>query len=390
VILSVHVRPCAHQLQTLSDDIAYIEAQGQGLQVQAANQKLLRKELESLLETCAISESDLDALRAAPLETASGVEEIEASLVTLFKAMIKIDPTLGNSESRKSEDMNGDQSLGLDSDYGKMRIVQEKKEMYLSESSQFMRRLVVFMERQFSEAFRETKSALDGALSKKADARNHEAGRDLLWMYAPLVLYARDVDLDNWNRILQIYQDRSHPIYKVEFRDAMEAWKKNARKVTGDESELLFTSQQEKKEEGLATTARKLTVKRSQTLARSLRSPLGDGSRTNLADKTPDGRALPYEVFAGVLDDLLPLVEMEQNFIIDFFHATTLEQSDFPDLVMASRPRDRRGGDLKRHRLMEPDRDLARRVTKAMESIFVFLESGLTQLMEWVLGMDPL
>ncbi|KAK4101579.1 hypothetical protein N658DRAFT_523688 [Parathielavia hyrcaniae] len=376
------------ELSTLSDDIAYIEAQGQGLQVQAANQKLLKKELESLLETCAISESDLDALRRAPLETASGVEEIEGSLVTLFRAMIKIDPTLGNSESRKSEDMNADQSLGLNSDYGKMRIVQEKKEMYLSESSQFMRRLVIFMERQFSEAFRETKNALDGALSKKADSRNHDAGRDLLWMYSPLVLYARDVDLGNWNRILQIYQDKSHPVYKTEFRDAMEAWKKNARKLTGDESELLFTAQQEKKEEGLATTARKLTVKRSQTLARSLRSPLGDSSRS--VEKTPDGRALPYEVFAGVLDDLLPLVEMEQNFVVDFFHATTLEQSDFPDLIAASRPHDRRGGDLKRHRLMEPDRDLARRITKAMESIFVFLEPSLQQLVDWVLNMDPL
>ncbi|KAK4248562.1 exocyst complex component Sec3-domain-containing protein [Corynascus novoguineensis] len=378
------------ELSTLSEDIAYIEAQGQGLQVQAANQKLLRKELESLLETCAISESDLGALKVAPLETASGVEEIEAALVTLFRAMIKIDPTLGNSETHKSEDMNGDQSLGLDSDYGKMRIVQEKREMYLSESAQFMRRLVIFMERQFSEAFRETKNALDGALSKKADARNHEPGRDLLWMYSPLVLYARDVDLDNWNRILQIYEDKGHPIYKAEFRDVMETWKRNVRKLSGDESELLFTSYQEKKEEGLATTARKLTVKRSQTLAKSLRSPLGDGSRTNLADKTPDGRALPYEVFAGVLDDLLPLVEMEQNFIVDFFHATTLEQSDFPELVTASQPHDRRGGDLKRHRLMEPDRDLARRVTKAMESIFSFLESSLQQLMDWVLSMDPL
>ncbi|KAJ4306015.1 hypothetical protein N0V88_000807 [Collariella sp. IMI 366227] len=377
------------ELSTLSDDIAYIEAQGQGLQVQAANQKLLKKELESLLETCNIRESDLAALKTAPLETASGVEDIETALVTLFKAMIKIDPTLGNSESRKSEDAGGDQALGLDSDYGKMRIVQEKKEMYLAESALLMRRLAIFMERQFSEAFRETKAALDGALSKKADARNHEAGRDMLWMYSPLVLYARDVDLDNWNRILQIYQDKSHPVYKTEFKDAMEAWKKNARKMTGDETELLFTSQQEKKEEGLATTARKLTVKRSQTLARSLRSPLGDGGRAH-ADKTPDGRALPYEVFAGVLDDLLPLVEMEQNFIVDFFHATTLEQSDFPDLVAASRPMDRRGGDLKRHRLMEPDRDLARRITKAMESIFMFFESGLQRLMDWVLGMDPL
>ncbi|KAL1836664.1 hypothetical protein VTJ49DRAFT_4804 [Mycothermus thermophilus] len=377
------------ELSTLSEDIAYIEAQGQGLQVQAANQKLLKKELESLLETCAISQSDLEALRSAPLETAAGVEDIETSLVTLFKAMIKIDPTLGNSEARPSEDANGDHALGLESDYGKMRIVQEKKEMYRAESSQFMRRLVVFMERQFSEAYNETKKALDGALSKKADARNHEAGRDLLWMYSPLILYARDVDLDNWDRILQVYQDRSHPVYKTEFRDAMEAWKKNARKPTGDESELLFTAQQEKKEEGLATTARKLTVKRSQTLARSLRSPLMLDGRSS-DSKTPDGRALPSEVFAGVLDDLLPLAEMEQNFIVDFFHATTLEQSDFPELVAAARPQDRRGGDLRRHRLMEPDRDLARRVTKAMEAIFSFLEPSLQQLMDWALAMDPL
>ncbi|CAP66887.1 uncharacterized protein PODANS_4_6220, partial [Podospora anserina S mat+] len=323
---------------------------------------------------------------------AAGVEEIETSLVTLFKAMIKIDPTMGNSEGRRSEDgSSADQSLGLDENYGQMRIVQEKKEMYLAESSLFMRRLVIFMEKQFSEAFRETKAALDGALSKKVDPRNHEVGRDILWMYGPLILYARDVDLDNWNRILQVYQDKCHPIYKTEFKEAMDAWKKNARKVTGDEAELLFTSQQEKKEEGLATTARKLTVKRSQTLARSLRSPLGDGgSRSSAAEKTPDGRALPYEVFAGVLDDLLPLVEMEQNFIVDFFHATTLEQADFPDLVAACRPVNRRGGDLKRHRLMEPDRELARRVTKAMESIFGFMEIGLQQLMDWVLGMDPL
>ncbi|KAH6618181.1 exocyst complex component Sec3-domain-containing protein [Chaetomium sp. MPI-SDFR-AT-0129] len=382
------------ELSTLADDIAYIEAQGQGLQVQAANQKLLRKELESLLETCAISEADLGALKSAPLETATGVEEIEMSLVTLFKAMTKMDPTLGgtgNGTARKSED-----HLGLDSDYGQMRIVQEKKEMYLAESAQFMRRLVIFMERQFSEAFRATKAALDGALSKKADARNHEPGRDLLWMYSPLVLYARDVDLDNWNRILQIYQDKCHPIYKTEFKDATEAWKRGVRKpatVAEEGAELLFTAQAEKKEEGLATTARKLTVKRSQTLARSLRSPLGDSSSSNAADsnnKAHDGRPLPYEVFAGVLDDLLPLVEMEQNFVVDFFHATTLEQSDFPDLVVASRPHDRRGGDLKRHRLMEPDRELARRVTKAMESIFLFLEANLQRLMEWALAMDPL
>ncbi len=189
---------------------------------------------------------------------------------------------------------------------------------------------------------------MDGALTKKADPRSHEAGRDVLWQYSPLMLYARDVDLENWNRIIQIYQDKSQLLYKSEFREALEAWKKNARKPTGEEAELLFTYQQEKKDEGIATTARKLTVKRSQTLARSLRSPLGDGSRTNLDKTAVDNRSLPYEVFGSVLDELLPLVVMEQNFIVDFFHATTLEQADFSEAVGAVWPKDRRGGDLKR------------------------------------------
>ena len=95
-------------------------------------------------------------------------------------------------------------------------------------------------------------------------------------------------------------------------------------------------------------------------------------------------------MFAGVLDDLLPLVEMEQNFVTDFFHASTLEQVDFPDAIAANPPGNRRGGDLKRHRLMEPDRELARRVTRSMEVIFAFLESELQRLMEWVIGQDPL
>lgn len=378
-------------MQTLQDDIAYIEAQGQGLQVQAANQKLLRKELESLLDTCAITADDLQALSVAPLESAPGVEEIEAALVTLFKAMTKIDPSMGAGETPTTSDTSSEQAIDFNGDYAKMRIVQEKKEMYLYESAAFMRRLVEFMAREFAEAYTATRKALESALSKKVDPRNHDVGRDMLWKYGPLMLYARDVDLTNWNRIIQLYQDSAHPTYKTEFREALDVWKKNARKPTGEEKELLFTFEQEKKEEGIASTARKLTVKRSQTLARSLRSPLGEGGSNRVERAAVDpSRSLPYEVFAGVLDDLLPLVEMEQNFIVDFFHATTLEQLDFPDAVAAVRPRDRRGNDLRRHRLMEPDRDLARRVTRSMEVIFVFLDQSLGNLVDWVLSQDPL
>ncbi|RCI10075.1 hypothetical protein L249_8541 [Ophiocordyceps polyrhachis-furcata BCC 54312] len=385
----------AVELSTLSEDISYIEAQGQGLQVQTANQKLLRRELESLLETCAITSNDLEALRIAPLEKTRGLEDVESSLVTLFRAMTKMDPTLGGHEvvQTAAEAKGGgdsDPALGLNSDYGNMRIVQEKKQMYMQESAYFMRRLIEFMARQFDEAFSETQRCLDGATS---NASSYDAGRDLLWRYSPLMLYARDVDLDNWNRLLQIYQDKSHPLYMGQIQNVVAVLRRNARKLTGDEADLLFSSQLEKHQEGgVATTARKLTVKRSQTLARALRSPLdGRTASTTTVDKANrEGGCHAYEVFSSVLDEVLPLVEMEQNFIIDFFHATTLEQVDFPDAVAACLPRDRRGGDLRRHRLMEPDRDLARRVTRSMEVIFAFLESELQRLMDWVLGQDAL
>ncbi|RDA92421.1 hypothetical protein CP533_4706 [Ophiocordyceps camponoti-saundersi (nom. inval.)] len=384
----------AVELSTLSEDISYIEAQGQGLQVQTANQKLLRRELESLLETCAITSNDLEALQIAPLEKTRGLEDVELALVTLFRAMTKMDPTLGGHEAAQTAvDAKGgdsDQTLGLNSDYGNMRIVQEKKQMYMQESARFMRRLIDFMKQHFSEAFSETQRCLDGATS---NASSYDAGRDLLWRYSPLMLYARDVDLKSWNRLLQIYQDKSHPLYMGQIQNAVAVLRRNARKLTGEEADLLFSSQLEKHQEGgVATTARKLTVKRSQTLARALRSPLdGRTASTTTVDKANrEGGCHSYEVFSSVLDEVLPLVEMEQNFIIDFFHATTLEQVDFPDAVAACPPRDRRGGDLRRHRLMEPDRELARRVTRSMEVIFAFLESELQRLMDWVLGQDAL
>ncbi|KAI2633434.1 exocyst complex component Sec3-domain-containing protein [Xylaria nigripes] len=376
------------ELSTLSDDIAYIEAQGQGLQVQAANQKLLRNELESLLDTCAITANDLQSLKVSPLDNSAGLEEIETALVTLYKAMMKIDSSVTGSEPQKSEDASEQQS-SLNPDYGKMRIVQEKKEMYLSESKFFLARLGGFMSRQFDKSIQETKSVVAGALTKKVDTRNHDSGRDLLWQYSPLIMYAKEVNLEEWDRYLHIYQEKSSPLYRSEFRGILDAWRRNATKPAGEDSELLFTTQIEKHHEGTMATARRVTVKRSQNLARSLGRPISEGPKAS-SEKLPDGRTLPYEIFAGVMDDLLPLVEIEQNFIVDFFHASTLETADFPDLVGATRPQDRQGGDLRRHRLMEPDRELARRVTRAMESIFSFLEQDLQTLILWVLAQDPL
>ena len=79
-------------MQSLNDDIAYIEAQSQGLQVQTANQKLLQSELQQLVKTIAITPRQLEPLRRSSPGSTDGLYAIEGSLVVLYKAMVTIDP----------------------------------------------------------------------------------------------------------------------------------------------------------------------------------------------------------------------------------------------------------------------------------------------------------
>lgn len=197
--------------QTLNDDIAYIEAQSQGLQVQTANQKLLQAELKSLLETISISSEQLDSLREASLESSGGIEQIEASLVLLFRAMLTIDPSLSFSGSRPSED-GGSLSSGRpggfgNSEIGSMRVLQEKKDVYKDEAAMFLRRLKTFLQVKFAAAVDETRKALErekgnnltrSAGRAKLDTRNHDLARETLWRYGPLMLFAREVDRLEW------------------------------------------------------------------------------------------------------------------------------------------------------------------------------------------------
>ncbi|CZS95403.1 related to SEC3-component of exocyst complex [Rhynchosporium agropyri] len=389
------------ELSTLNEDVAYIEAQSQGLQVQTANQRLLQTELKSLLDTISISGEQLSGLREASLESPRGLEQIENSLVMLFKAMLTIDPSLSTTVSRNSEDGNfhsGKPEGYGNSEIGSMRVLQEKKDVYKTEIAMFLRRLKPFLQVKFGAAVDETRKALErekgsnlsrSAGKAKLDSRNHDLARDLLWRYSPLMLFSREVDRLEWEELMRMYEMVCRPLYQDEFRDAVFAWKRIARKPIGDEGDILFTSQIEKQTEGIATTARKLTVKRSQTLAKSLRSPTGDNVGKTSVDKS-DGRLQPYEVFAGVLEETIPIMSMEQNFVVEFFHVTSLEQSDFPDAVAASPPDSRRGGDLRRARVMDPDRDLAKLVVQSMEEVFAFYANDMQALVDWTLQSDPL
>lgn len=384
------------ELSSLNDDIAFIEAQGQGLQVQTANQKLLQTDLQQLVDTISITPGQLESLKRAPIGKVEGLEEIESSLLLLYKAMITIDPTLvQGSRSSTVDDPSkfaNTSSFG-NSELASMRALQEKRDRYLNESTLFLERLKQFMDMTFGAALMDTKDAIarqaisDSKPSTKLDVAAHDIARNALWQYSPLLLFAKEISRPTWDELIRMYQARARPIYQDEMRDNTITWKKIARKPTGDEQDLLFTSQ-EKEAESLSGAARKLTVKRSQTLARGLRSTSGD--KEAKAEKSQSGKLHPFEVFAGVLDELSPLIFTEQNFVTDFFHATSAENIDFPDAVNAAPPEGRHSTNLFARKLFEPDRAMAKRVMEVMEEMYSFWPTDMQNLMEWAVKADPL
>ncbi|EOA91743.1 uncharacterized protein SETTUDRAFT_178171 [Exserohilum turcica Et28A] len=387
------------ELSSLNDDIAFIEAQSQGLQVQTANQRLLQQELRQLVDTISITSDQLEPLRRAPIGKINGLKDIESSLVLLYKALVTIDPSFVSGSRAGANGtispMNSRSGIG-NSDLATMQALQEKRDRYLGEGTMFLERLKKHMEITFGAAFLSTKDALSNldqgsmpSLRKNIEA--HDAGRSELWMLSPVILFAKEIDRVSWDTLLRMYQTQAAQLYQQEVRDNILAWRRFARKPTGEEQELLFTAQ-EKEPESITGTARKLTVKRSQTLARGLRSTSGDkeGKEGKTKPSSQDGKLHPFDVFARVLEDTGPVLLTEQNFITEFFHATSTDSLDFPDAVRAAPPERRQGPNLWIRKQFEPDRAMAKHVTAVMEDIFSFWPAEISSLVDWATKADPL
>jgi len=380
------------ELSSLNDDIAFIEAQSQGLQVQTANQRLLQHELQQLVDTISITSDQLEPLRRAPIGKINGLKDIEFSLVLLYKALITIDPSFVAGGRSGATAMDARSGFG-NSDLAAMQALQEKRDRYLGEGAMFLDRLKKHMNITFGAAFMSTKDALSslnqGSMpSLKDNIDAHDAGRNELWMLSPVMLFAKEIDRASWDMLLRMYQDQAAQLYQQEVRDNILAWRKFARKPTGEEQELLFTAQ-EKEPESITGTARKLTVKRSQTLARGLRSASGD-KEAKTKPASQDGKLHAFDVFARILEDTGPVLLTEQNFITEFFHATSTDSLDFPDAVQAAAPEERRGPNLWIRKQFEADRAMAKHVSGVMEEIFSFWPAEIQSLVDWATKADPL
>jgi len=308
----------------------------------------------------------------------------------LYKALFTIDPSLVHrGPARSTVNAFTDQNMT------NMRALQEKRQLYLQDTRAFLARLRNMAEPtfDFAFAFKKTRDTLgrNNGMSARSPASSefgaHDVARNSLWQYSPLMLFAKEVDYTTWQDIVAVYQAKARSVYQNEVRDNIMQWKKATKKPTGDEQEALFTTQ-EKENEGLTGTARKLTVKRSQTLAKNFRT--GSIDKRFGLDKSQGSKDYLFESFAGVLEETVPLIFTEQNFIIDFFHATSLDSVDFVDLVTSAKPSQRRGTNVLARKAFEPDRTMARKVFEIVESIFITWPNEMQNLADWATQQDPL
>jgi hypothetical protein len=253
----------------------------------------------------------------------------------------------------------------------------------------FLQRLKQFMSLAFKMAEQKRTEAMSSASRDplKLDNSARQAGRGEIWMFSPLMLFAREVSTSEWQGLLHLYEQQSKSSYQNEFRDNGLAWRRTARKPTGDEQELLFTHQEKEKEgEGITMAARKLTVRRGKTVRAAAGLRLGSGEK-----KAPtNGKVEPCEAFAGSLRETLNMITEEQNFIVQFFHLDSLATAEYSDLIASAAPENRQCPDFSTKQSHDPDRGMAKRVEHIMDEVYSFWPNDFQSMADWALQADPM
>lgn len=359
--------------------------------MQTANQKLLHTELRNLLDTISISASQLKVLKDASLTKTRGIQEVESTLSQLYTAMLTIEPKLGQHDGRplSSDQASLDRSSmngSGNSELSSMQAVREKRDGYRQESIDFIARLKQYMSVKFRECEAQTTDGLDRSRDSKVanptklDGRLREGPKRDLWMYSPLMLFARQIGPHDWEEMMKLYESSAKKPYQDEFRENMSAWKRMTRKPVGDEQDVLFTAQEK---EADSLIGRKMTVKRSKTVR-------ADGSsRVSGSEKPRDGKVTAYEAFAAALTEEARIIFIEQNFVVDLFRVSSTNSQDFVDAI-ATDPSSRQADDLLTKKPFDPDRNMARKVLSVMEEIFSFWSPEVQNLVDWAVKQDGL
>ncbi|GAA5951609.1 hypothetical protein JCM8115_005195 [Rhodotorula mucilaginosa] len=338
------------QLSLMNDDIAHIESQNRGLQVQTSNQRALLDEIDKLMSTIHIPDGDMTALTQESLESQQGIERLERAAVSLYKALL----------STRDTDM---------------AAASERVGEYHTKASQFAKRVFDFLTVMFKFQIDQVVNPKNPAdKAPKGTLPRHDKMEDFLGRYCGLMLFVKETDQARYQQICSAYFSAMSELHRQEIRDLMAYLRGQVRKATEEELEASFVPRE-------SPTIRQQSMRRVGTIARA---PLEVGRK----EKDKDGKYHGSEVFSRAIQEIAPHLVREQGFISDFLNITSVDTSiTFADYMMLE-TFFRRSASA--HLAQQAQQGKLRDIKTAMELVFGFLEGELKSWIDDVLQKDPM
>ncbi|KAG5636373.1 hypothetical protein H0H81_008291 [Sphagnurus paluster] len=339
-------------LNTVSDDILYIQSQNRGLQVQTQNQRSLLNELENLLQTVNVDQQSLVTLTQESLENPHSMQRLEEAVAQLYKAL----------------------QAGRDTD---MAATMERLQEYRTHNLQFCKRMLDFLSIMFtaqSTLLLGNTKGIKASKSRKPALVSREELEAYLGRYSGLILYLKEMDETIYAKVCAAYFSVSSALHSTQMKALLSSYINFVKKASEDVHEHSFSSTP-------TTVVSKGTagMRRAGTI---IRSPIE--GRNKEKDKTPDGDLRASEAFGLVLEQLAPSIYRENEFITDFLqiNETGLTFADYIGLDNYFRRQATRAAGLS-----QPTIKLVR---GAMDLIFGFLPAELKTWVDTALAKDSM
>ncbi|KAH9948238.1 exocyst complex component Sec3-domain-containing protein [Amylocystis lapponica] len=335
-------------LNAVSDDIAFIQSQNRGLQVQIQNQRALVDELEELLQTVQVDKEALLALTQESLEKPASLARLEGAATELYKAL----------------------QAGRDRD---MAATMERLDEYRTHNSQFCKRLLDYLSIMFTAQSKLLLGDTDGVVKPargKPYITDHKSIEEYLGRYSGLLLYMKEMAESTYGKLCAAYFSASSDLHSTQIKALLVMCIGMVKKAGDDDSEGFRN--------GIPATAKAPSgMRRAGTI---VRSPL---DRKERKDQT-DGDMRSSDAFGLVLEQISNTVYREEDFITDFLHINdaALTFADYMGLENYFRRQAQRAGGL--------SLTTSKLVRGAMDLIFGFLPTELKAWLDAALEKDRL
>ncbi|EMD41929.1 hypothetical protein CERSUDRAFT_79548 [Gelatoporia subvermispora B] len=337
-------------LNAVSDDIAYIQSQNRGLQVQTQNQRALLDELEDLLQTVQVDKHALLALTQESLEKPASIQRLEEAATELYKAL----------QASRDRDM---------------AATMERLDEYRTHNVQFCKRLLDYLSIMFtaqSKLLLGDSSGIVKSTNGRPAIKDHKEMEVYLGKYSGLMLYLKEMEESIYGKLCAAYFSAASSLHSTQVK-ALLATCFDVMKKPVDEEIDGFSNPAPANNTFKAASS---GVRRAGTI---VRSPLE--SRRNRREQA-DGDMRPSDAFGLVLEQIASTIYREEDFIADFLQINdaALTFADYMGLENYFRRQAARAAGL--------SQQTYKLVHGAMDLIFGFLPIEIKGWLDGVLTKD--